>query len=207
LNPQDRFIDIGFRMHVREWLPSRTTSDKPPFLLVHGLASNARTWDEVAQLLSSAGHPAVAIDQRGHGRSQKLADGYDFATITLDLRRLLEKLGWQRPILAGQSWGGNVLLEFGARFPGIARQLIFIDGGYLDLQQRGQWEAIANELKPPNLNGTRRSQIASQIRQRHPNWSDTGVEATLHNFETLPDGTIRPWLTFERHMLILKAMY
>jgi pimeloyl-ACP methyl ester carboxylesterase len=207
MTQQDRFIDIGFRMHLREWLPLPTNTGKPPFLLVHGLASNARTWDEVAKLLAAAGHPAVAIDQRGHGRSQKPEDGYDFATITQDLRLLLDKLGWLQPILAGQSWGGNVLLEFGARFPGVARKLIFVDGGFLDLQQRGAWKTIATELRPPNLNGTPRNQIAARIKQRNPSWSPSGVEATLHNFETLPDGTIRPWLTLERHMRILRAMY
>ncbi|MEZ4590492.1 MAG: hypothetical protein R3D55_05025 [Chloroflexota bacterium] len=40
-----------------------------------------------------------------------------------------------------------------------------------------------------------------------PEWSDEGIEATLHNFETLADGTIRPWLSLERHMKILRALY
>ncbi|HEY5472951.1 MAG TPA: alpha/beta fold hydrolase, partial [Candidatus Limnocylindrales bacterium] len=39
-----------------------------PFLLVHGLASNARLWDGVARRLTEAGHRSVAVDLRGHGR-------------------------------------------------------------------------------------------------------------------------------------------
>lgn len=205
--PKDRVIEIGFQMHIREWTPTETGAASSPFLLVHGLASNARTWDDVARLLCAAGYPVVAIDQRGHGRSQKPDGGYDFATITQDLQILIEKLDWDRPILAGQSWGGNVLLEFGARFPRLARGLIFVDGGFLNLKGRGSWERIAEELRPPDLTGTPRAQIAAMIRKRHPDWSEVGVEGTLNNFEAMPDGTVRPWLTLKRHLLILRSLY
>ncbi len=207
MTPQDLFFDADIRMHLREWLPARPNTGKPPFLLVHGLASNASTWDEVGRLLAEAGHQVVAVDQRGHGRSEKPESGYDFATITQDLYLLLDHLGWQQPVLAGQSWGGNVILEFGARYPGAARQLIFVDGGFLNLRQRGPWEKVAEELRPPDLIGTPRNQIASLIKQHNPGWSDAGVEATLNNFETLPDGTVQPWLTLKHHMRILQALF
>ena len=85
-----------------------------PFLLVHGLASNARMWDGVAVVLAAAGHPVVAVDQRGHGRSSKPDEGYDFDTIVADLVALIASLGWVRPVVVGQSWGGNVVIELGA---------------------------------------------------------------------------------------------
>jgi pimeloyl-ACP methyl ester carboxylesterase len=207
LTAEDRFLDIGIRIHVRSWPSAQKSANERAYLLVHGLASNAQTWDEVAAVLSDAGHPVAAIDQRGHGLSGKPDSGYDFDTVTQDIHRVLKQLGWERPALVGQSWGGNVLLAFGARFPGEAQSLIFVDGGFLNLQQRGAWEQVSFELRPPDLNGTPRSRIAAWLRQMHPNWSETGIEATLANFETLPDGTIRPWLTLERHMRILKAMY
>jgi pimeloyl-ACP methyl ester carboxylesterase len=40
-----------------------------------------------------------------------------------------------------------------------------------------------------------------------PGWTEEGIEATLANFEVLPDQTVRPWLTLERHMMILKALF
>ena len=55
-----------------------------PVLLVHGLASNARLWDGVASRLAADGHPVAAVDQRGHGQSDKPDGGYDFATLTED---------------------------------------------------------------------------------------------------------------------------
>ena len=43
----------------------------PPILLLHGLASAARIWDFVAPLLAEHGYVVTALDQRGHGESEK----------------------------------------------------------------------------------------------------------------------------------------
>ncbi|MCB0211421.1 MAG: alpha/beta hydrolase [Anaerolineae bacterium] len=200
----DRFIDIGLNLHIREW-----PGEKRSFVLVHGLASNARTWEAVAEHLAAAGHHVITLDQRGHGLSDKPDEGYDFATITADLAQLLDVLQLDHPILAGQSWGGNVMLEFGARYPGRACGLAFVDGGYLDLRSRPDptWEKISAELRPPDLLGTPRATLKQKMQEFHPDWSEMGIEATLANFETLPDDTIRPWLTLDRHLKILRALW
>ena len=194
----------ALRLHLLEW-----PGQGRPILLLHGLASNATTWMATARTLAAHGHRVFAVDQRGHGRSDKPGSGYDFATIAEDLHLLLDALDLESPLLAGQSWGGNVLLEFGARYPHRASQLVFVDGGFLDLQSRPglTWERAAVELRPPALTGAARSALAQRIRAMHPDWSDDGLEATLNNFEHLPDGTVRPWLTLERHMQILRAMW
>ena len=85
----------------------------------------------------------------------------------------------------------------------------FVDGGYLDLQARPEatWETVADQLRPPNLAGTPRAHLKERIWAMHPDWTEAGVEATLANFETLPDGTVRPWLNLERHMRILRALW
>ncbi|MCG3210996.1 MAG: 2-succinyl-6-hydroxy-2,4-cyclohexadiene-1-carboxylate synthase [Anaerolineae bacterium] len=204
MTPQDRFVDIGFNLHLREW-----PGPKTPFVLLHGLSSNSRTWDAVGDALAQAGHRVIAVDQRGHGLSDKPDSGYGFDQVTADLARLLASLALEQPILVGQSWGGNVVLEFGARYPAAACGLVFVDGGFLDLHSRpdASWEKISVELKPPPLAGMPRTELAARIRDFHPDWAEFGIEATLANFETLPDGTIRPWLSLDRHLAILRAMW
>ncbi|GIK36384.1 MAG: hypothetical protein BroJett011_02170 [Chloroflexota bacterium] len=201
---QDRWIDIGLQLHVREW-----PGDKVSFVLLHGLSSNCRTWEMVAARLAAAGHHVVTVDQRGHGLSDKPATGFDFATVTADLARLLLALQLEQPIVVGQSWGGNVVLEFGVRYPDLARGLGFVDGGFLDHQARPNptWEAVSTELRPPDLDGMPRESLKRRLQEAHPDWSEEGLEATLANFETLPDGTIRRWLDIPYHMLILRAMW
>lgn len=192
------------RLHVWEWAGSGR-----PFVLLHGLASNATTWWAVGNELAKRGHYVIAVDQRGHGRSDKPESGYDFATVADDLHFLLQEMAIEAPVIAGQSWGGNVVLAHGARYPLVAHRLVFVDGGFLDLQARPDmtWERVAEELRPPPLTGTPRQELAARIQAMHPNWTAAGVAATLNNFETLPDGTVRPWLTLDRHMAILRALW
>ncbi|MCB0116714.1 MAG: alpha/beta hydrolase [Caldilineaceae bacterium] len=204
--PIEKRMDVraDLALNVRHW-----PGDGVAFVLLHGLASNARTWDGVAHALTQAGHAVYAVDQRGHGLSDKPADGYDFATVTEDLSLLLDALQLDSPIVAGQSWGGNVVLAFGAHYPKRARGLGFVDGGFLDLQSRPEntWERVSVDLRPPNLVGAPAADLRQRLRTYHPDWTDAGVEATLNNFEILPDGTIRPRLTLERHMQILRALW
>ncbi|MEZ4709549.1 MAG: alpha/beta hydrolase [Caldilineaceae bacterium] len=164
---QEQFVDIrpeegGVRLHIRTW-----EGRDPAFLLVHGLSSNSRTWRQVADLLAAAGHRVVAVDQRGHGRSDKPAEGYDFATVTDDLLRLMQRLELDRPLVAGQSWGGNVVLELGARHPDSVRGLMLVDGGYIEMQLRPEatWEQISVQLRPPDLVGTPYAQMLERMKK------------------------------------------
>ena len=196
----------GLRLHVRQWEEGRGT----PFVLLHGLASNCRTWEAVARGLNAAGHPVVAVDQRGHGLSDKPEDGYGFDEVTADLLALLDALALaEPPIVAGQSWGGNVALDFAARYPRAARGVVLVDGGLIELSAwpGASWERVERDLAPPDLTGTPREELRDRLRRAHPGWSEEGIEHTLANFETLPDGTVRPWLARERHMAILRALW
>jgi pimeloyl-ACP methyl ester carboxylesterase len=228
--PALRRVDIGgLEIAVREWggephptAPSPLTGRGSPdgnvsripagarsFVLVHGLASNAMTWDLVARRLHGQGHHVVAIDQRGHGQSDKPETGYGFDEVTGDLARLIAAIGLERPVVAGQSWGGNVVLDFAARYPELLSGLVLVDGGLIDLSGRpgATWEQIAVNLKPPNLLGTPRPEMVERFRHFHPAWSDEQIELQMGNYETLEDGTIRPWLTLDRHMEILRSLW
>lgn len=206
--PHERWVRPSpaepMRLHVLEWPGAGRT-----FVLLHGLASNATTWSAVARELAAHGHRVLAVDQRGHGRSDKPESGYNFATIVADLAGLLDALDVADPVIVGQSWGGNVVLAFGAWHVRRAHRLVFVDGGFLDLRARPgmSWERIAADLRPPDLTGMPRVLLAERIRSFHPEWPEEGIEATLGNFEALADGTVRPWLTLDRHMRILRSLW
>ncbi|RLT41129.1 MAG: alpha/beta hydrolase [Chloroflexi bacterium] len=192
------------QLHIRQWPGALRT-----VVLVHGLASNCMTWEATACALSAAGHAVVSVDQRGHGRSSKPEGGYGFDDVTGDLHALIQQLGLDRPIVAGQSWGGNVVLDFAARHPAAVSGIVLVDGGFIDLQAKpgATWESISLQLTPPALAGIPRAAMQARMQLGHANWSAAGVQHQLANFETLADGTIRPWLTLERHMLILRALW
>jgi len=179
----------------------------PPFLLVHGLASNAHLWDGVSEGLAARGHRVAAVDQRGHGRSDKPDEGYDFATVAADLVALIERLHLDRPVVAGQSWGGNVVLELAARRPDLVRGIACIDGGWIDLSHFETWEACEAAMAPPKSAGLPASQLDAMMRGRRSDWPEAGILGALACFEIRADGTVAPWLTFERHLQILRALW
>ena len=181
---------------------------RPPFLLVHGLASNCRTWEAVGDLLAAAGHPVAAVDQRGHGRSDKPDDGYDFATLCDDLTRVVDMLGYERPVVVGQSTGGNIAGELGRRAGERLAGVGGVVGGALELvDQWPDWDDCARALAQPRPAGVLAADMEARIRTGHLTWDDRGVAATMANFEVLPDGSVRPRLTFDRHMRILRSLW
>jgi pimeloyl-ACP methyl ester carboxylesterase len=182
--------------------------DRTPFVLVHGLSSNACTWQAVATILHRAGHPVATVDLRGHGRSDKPDQGYDFATLTSDLLVAMEKLGLARPVVAGQSTGGNLAVELAWRAPERVRAVAGVDGGAIELQRRwSSWEDCLAHLAPPRLDGLSVEDFREILRGAHPDWDEAALTATLANVEVLGDGTIRPWLTRERHLRILRTLW
>ncbi|MBI4218744.1 MAG: alpha/beta hydrolase [Chloroflexi bacterium] len=191
-------------LSVRDW-PGQGRA----FVLLHGLSSNARTWDGVASTLNRAGHHVVAYDQRGHGKSDKPDSGYAFEDVTADLKALLTRLEIDRPVLAGQSWGGNVVLDFAARFPSAASGIALVDGGFIELSSRpgASWDRVSIELRPPDLDGMTRDQLEERLRGRYPHITAGWLEGVFGNFEISDDLRIRRRLSIANHMKILRAMW
>ena len=196
----------GVRLHCLEW---RRTGRSRPFVLVHGLASNARTWEAVAGHLAQWDHPVTAVDLRGHGRSDKPDDGYDFGRLCDDLVRLVGATGYERPVVVGQSMGGNLALELaravgGSRLAGVAG----VDGGVIELQRRWpDWEGCAAALAPPTWDGTPAVELEARLRRTFPSWDDWGIEATMANLEIRDDGTVQPRLSAGRHLRLLRSLW
>ena len=195
----------GFRMAVRG-----APGPRRPFLLVHGLASNSRLWDGVARRLAGAGHEVVAVDLRGHGRSEETADGYDTATAAADLAALIGELGWageRAPVVAGQSWGGNVVLTLVARHGGVAA-VAFVDGGWLHLSDRfPTFDECWEQLAPPVFPSWTRAQLEERSAEWSRDWPEDGRLGALANFADLPDGTVRPHLSREHHRSIVHSLW
>ena len=179
-----------------------------PVVLVHGLASNLRLWDGVAERLHAAGHTVIAIDQRGHGRSDAPDAGYDLETAVADLLALIETLDLERPLLAGQSWGGSVVLELAWRHPAAVRGITCVDGGVTELvQSYPSWDDCLAKLTPPTLTHLTLAELEARIRAGVPHFSDRAVAAYLHCFRELPDGKIEPRLALGRHLKILRSLW
>lgn len=188
----------------------RAPGARRPFLLVHGLSSNARVWDGVGRRLAAAGHEVVAVDLRGHGRSEETADGYDTGTCADDLHALTAALGLvgdRAPVAAGQSWGGNVVVSLSARH-GTVAGVALVDGGWISLGERfASFDECWAQLAPPAFPPRPLAEVAAMFRGWHPDWPAEGIEGTLGNFRVAADGTARPALAREHHREILRSLW
>lgn len=192
---------------ARRW----SGGDGRPVLLVHGLASNARLWDEVGARLAAAGHPVVAVDLRGHGSSASVPDPVPGPGPTLtaaaDLAEVLAALGWARAVVAGQSWGGNVVLQLAADRPGLVHGLALVDGGWLHLGDR--WLSLAaawTVLAPPSFEGVTASALRARLAASHPDWSPAAIAATVANLREHGDGTVRARFDRDRHREVVASL-
>jgi pimeloyl-ACP methyl ester carboxylesterase len=88
----------------------------PPLVLVHGVGARIENWEGVARRLASA-FRVVRFDLRGHGASERLAEGLTLEVLTKDLEALLDRLAIQRCFLAGHSLGGMIAQKFSIMHP------------------------------------------------------------------------------------------
>jgi pimeloyl-ACP methyl ester carboxylesterase len=201
------------RLAVVAHHPPGRSGERPAFVLVHGLASNARLWDGVGDALAAVGYSSIAVDLRGHGQSPKVpaSDGYGFDVVTADLLETFDEFGLDGefiPTVVGQSWGGNVVVDLAANHPDRIRAMAAVDGGTIRLADRfPDWNECATRLAPPELVGTPLTQMRSWMTSAHPDWSAQAIDGTLANFEVRGDGTVIPWLSRDRHMAILRALW
>lgn len=195
----------GVRLHVRHW-PAEP--DRTPFLLVHGLSSNARLWDGVAARLAAAGHPAYAVDLRSHGESEQPPDGYDTATAAADVAAVADSLDLPPAVVAGQSWGGNVTVALAAKNLDRIRAVALVDGGWIDLRaQFRSWEACEARLRPPEIDGMPAAAMTNRLRQAHPDWAEWAIQATVANLRVDSSGRMYRRLPIPLHMRIVRSMW
>jgi pimeloyl-ACP methyl ester carboxylesterase len=209
--PVDRWADLrGLRFHYQEYAGDRSGAERRAIVLLHGLASNARWWQLVAPLLAHR-FRVVALNQRGHGQTDKPEGGYDFVSVIGDLDAFFTELRIERPVIVGHSWGGNVALEFAATHTDRTCGLVLVDGGFLELQARPgmTWERAERELAPPDMTSLTPQRLVELAKQWElgPIWSDQIESALLANFEVTEAGTIRPHLARDRHMRVVRALW
>ncbi|MBO3678029.1 alpha/beta fold hydrolase [Streptomyces sp. NEAU-YJ-81] len=179
-----------------------------PFLLVHGMASSARLWDEVADHLAAAGHAVYAVDLRGHGDSDTPESGYDTPTAVADLVAAAAALGLDRVVVAGHSWGGNVSVRLTAEHPELVAALALVDGGWLEPAKAfPSWDAFVGALRPASLEGATVQSVSDYFRAIHPDWSPAAIEAAVDTMLVNPDGSLSRRMSTEQHMSILHSIW
>jgi len=111
------------RLSVIDICPERP---QRTFVFLHGFGGRATQWAYQLKHFSDVNR-VIALDQRGHGRSDKPAGEYTMPTLLADVEAVLEALGVnEKIILVGHSFGGAIACEFALAHPQRVERLVLI---------------------------------------------------------------------------------
>lgn len=125
-----------------------------PILLIHGFASNhAVNWVNTlwVRYLTEAGYRTIALDNRGHGQSEKLYEptAYTSDRMAGDAVRLLQHLGIERADVMGYSMGARIAAHMALDYPNEVRSLLLGGMGFHLVDGHGLPQGIAEALEAP----------------------------------------------------------
>jgi 3-oxoadipate enol-lactonase len=114
--------------------------EKNPVTLVfvNGLTQAAHLWGAYVPRFVESGFCVLTFDMLGQGESDKPVLSFDFDRQARMMSALIEKLGIERPFVAGISFGGAVALRYAILFPGQLRGLVAM-GAFSELDGRLKW--------------------------------------------------------------------
>jgi pimeloyl-ACP methyl ester carboxylesterase len=89
-----------------------------PVLLIHGWPLNSAMWEYQINDLVNSGHRVITYDRRGFGKSSQPWSGYDYNTLTDDLKALIDHLALEDVTLVGFAMGGGEVVRYFSRHGG-----------------------------------------------------------------------------------------
>jgi pimeloyl-ACP methyl ester carboxylesterase len=124
--PAGRMVDVtGGRLHVVE----RGAQDAAslPLVLIHGASSNLESMRQPLGELLGKNHRVIMIDRPGHGWSTR--DDLSHSTPAIQARMIdeaLGKLGIDRALIVGYSWGGALVAAMALNHPSRVAGLVML---------------------------------------------------------------------------------
>lgn len=121
--PVGDFIEVeGLKVHYTDH------GAGPAIILIHGASGNLRDWTFSMTDRLADRYRVLAFDRAGHGYSERPADGYDPEVQGRIIAAAARKLGVERAIIAGHSFGCAPALAIALNDPDLAAGLVDIAG-------------------------------------------------------------------------------
>lgn len=163
-------------------------ADGIPIVFVNGLTQAAHLWGAYVPFMVERGFRVLTFDMLGQGESDKPLLSASFERHAHIMSDLLDKLGMEKPFVAGISYGGAVALRYAIAFPDQLRGLVAM-GAFSEMDGRLKWigenlfvglaavgtEYLQNLFMPYNFSANwleKNAEIIPMLRRRGYNLND-----------------------------------
>lgn len=102
----------GVSIYYKDWGPK----DAQPIVFHHGWPLSADDWDNQMLFFLEKGYRVIAIDRRGHGRSEQVSEGHDMDHYASDASAVVKSLDLRNAVHVGHSTGGGQVARYVAKY-------------------------------------------------------------------------------------------
>jgi pimeloyl-ACP methyl ester carboxylesterase len=150
------FSSDGVTLAFIDLAPTGDVDRHETIMLVHGFGSSHMVnWvnTQWTKTLTHAGYRVVALDNRGHGQSEKLYDpaAYSSQVMAEDVRRLMDHLDIPRAFVMGYSMGARISAHLALAHPQRLKGLLLGGLGIHLVEGVGLPLGIADAMEAPSL--------------------------------------------------------
>lgn len=102
----------GVNIYYKDWGPK----EAQPIVFHHGWPLSADDWDNQMLFFLAEGYRVIAIDRRGHGRSDQVSEGHDMDHYAADASAVVESQDLHNAVHVGHSTGGGQVARYVAKY-------------------------------------------------------------------------------------------
>ncbi len=161
-------IDLG-RVHRvdtgRITLNLRECGEGPLAIFLHGITSNSAVFEPLMQKLKGR-FRCVAVDQRGHGLSDKPESGYEARHYAEDIVALIDTLNGGPAILVGHSLGARNSVTAAVVAAEAVRCVVAID--FTPFIEAEVFDALEQRVNAGDRPFKSRAEIRAYLHERYP---------------------------------------
>jgi pimeloyl-ACP methyl ester carboxylesterase len=121
-----------------------------PVIFLHGITDSWHSFERVLPNLPESIH-AFALSQRGHGDSDRPADGYRPSDFAADVAAFMDALHIERAVIAGHSMGSHIAQRFAIDYPERTLGLVLM-GTFFNFRDNAGlaelWDAVSGLRDP-----------------------------------------------------------
>ena len=177
-------VDTG-----RITLNLRKAGQGPLMLFFHGITANSAVFAPLMQAFADR-FTTIAVDQRGHGLSDKPDTGYEADDYAEDIAALIRTLDQGPAILVGHSLGSRNSVTAAARYPDLVRSVAAVD--FTPFIETEVFDSLEARVNAGDQAFTDLAAVEDYLANRYPNIPAPAIKIRAESGYHATDDGLRP---------------